>query len=181
MSVCTWYCTTLSFGTGQWFELQSMYSQLQILSASIWYCTTPSVATEQRFQIAINQYFRLILNYPFSCCNQTVFRVAIDLHSDLQIMSCSAWYCTTPSVATRQWFELQLMYTLSCNYWVLPLDTVLRDMGPHRTGSHPSPTGGSGQTKDTLTYQWALANLTRGPRDEKIAWHASQGSPDRLS
>jgi ferredoxin len=75
--------------------------------------------------VANNEYFRLILNYPFSCCNQTVVRVAIDLHSKLQIMCASAWYCTTPSVAIGQWFELQSMYTPICKYWMLPPDTIL--------------------------------------------------------
>jgi hypothetical protein len=80
---------------------------------------------------------------PFSC-NLTVVWVAIDVHFELQILSgshdtvliiqlqpdsdsicnwctlrvanteCFTWNCTTPSVATRQWFELQLMYTPSC-------------------------------------------------------------------
>jgi hypothetical protein len=34
-------------------------------------------------------------------------------------------YYPTPSVATRQWFELQLIYTPSCKYWALPPDTIL--------------------------------------------------------
>jgi hypothetical protein len=54
-----------------------------------------------------------------------VVRVAIDAHSELQILSASVWYYTTPSVATRHWFVLQLIYTLSCKYWMLSPDTVL--------------------------------------------------------
>jgi hypothetical protein len=42
-----------------------------------------------------------ILYYPFSC-NRTVVRVAIDAHSELQILSASVWYYTTPSVASGQ-------------------------------------------------------------------------------
>jgi hypothetical protein len=79
-----------------------------------------------------------------------VVRVAINVHSKLQILSTSAlyfttpplqlqpdngsscnWYTlwvantehfrlnyTTPSVATQQWYELQLIYPPSCKYWV---------------------------------------------------------------
>jgi hypothetical protein len=51
-------------------------------------------------------------------------QVAIIIHSELQLLSSSAWYYT-PSVATGQWFELQLIYALSCQYWVLPPDSIL--------------------------------------------------------
>jgi hypothetical protein len=34
-----------------------------------------------------------------------------------------------------------------CETWV--------PLGPHRPGSRPSPTSGSGLLKDSLTYQWA--------------------------
>jgi hypothetical protein len=37
-------------------------------------------------RVANTECFRLILYYPFSC-NQTVVRVAIDVHSELQILS----------------------------------------------------------------------------------------------
>jgi hypothetical protein len=50
--------------------------------------------------------------------------VAIDIHSELQILSASAWYCTTPLVAYGQWFEVQSMHTPSCKDWVLPPDNV---------------------------------------------------------
>jgi hypothetical protein len=120
-----------------------VHSQLQILSASAWYCTTPSVATEQRFQIAINQYFCLILNYLFSCCNQIVVRVAIDLHSALQIMSASAWYCTTPSVATDSgsscnWCTLRVANTeFFCLilYWETWVPTEQGLIHPRQVGS----------------------------------------------
>jgi hypothetical protein len=101
-------------------------------------------------RVANTECFSLIIYYPFSC-NLTVIRVAIDVHPELQILSaspdtvlliqlqpdsdsicnwctdrvanieCFAWNCTTPSVAIRQWFELQSMYTPSCKYWVLRL------------------------------------------------------------
>jgi hypothetical protein len=97
---------------------------------------------------------RLILYYSFSC-NRIVIQFAIDVHTELQILSvspetvlplllqpdsdsscnrctlqvtnteCFAWYCTTPSVATWRWHKLQSMYTLSCKYWVLRLIFVL--------------------------------------------------------
>jgi hypothetical protein len=73
-----------------------------------------------KLQVANTECFRITRYHPFSC-NWTVVQVAIDVHSELQILSASAWYCTTPSVATRQWFELQSMYTPSCKYWVVPL------------------------------------------------------------
>jgi hypothetical protein len=75
-------------------------------------------------RVANTKRFRLILYHPFSC-NWTVVRFAIDVHSELQILSASPWYCTTLSVVTGPWFELQSMYTLSCKYWVLLSDTVL--------------------------------------------------------
>jgi hypothetical protein len=74
------------------------------------------------FRVATTKCFRLMLYYPFICnsivvrvaidicselqilsvstyafsCNPTVVRVAIDVHSELQILSASAWYYTTP-------------------------------------------------------------------------------------
>jgi hypothetical protein len=83
-----------------------------------------SICNWYTLRVANTKYFRLILYYHFSC-NRTVVRVANDVHSKLQILSASVWYCTTPSVATGQLFELQSMYTPSCKYWVLPPDTVL--------------------------------------------------------
>jgi hypothetical protein len=74
-------------------------------------------------RVVNTECFRLILYYPFRC-NQTVVRVAIDIHSELQILSASFWYYTTPSVAIRQWFELQSMYTPNCKYLELPPDTA---------------------------------------------------------
>jgi hypothetical protein len=71
-----------------------------------------------------------------------VVQVAIYVHSELQILSASTRYCTTPSVATGQLFELQSMYTLSWKYWVLPPDIVLPlslqpDVGEFRKTRHP--------------------------------------------
>jgi hypothetical protein len=77
----------------------NVHSELQIMSAFAWQYTT-----------------------LFSC-NPTMVWVAIDMHSELQVLSRFAWYYT-PSVATGQWFELQLIYTPSCKYWVLPSDTI---------------------------------------------------------
>jgi hypothetical protein len=57
----------------------------------------------------------LILYDPFNC-NWTVVWVAIVVYSELQILSAYTCYCTL-SVATRQWFKLQSMYTLSCKFW----------------------------------------------------------------
>jgi hypothetical protein len=74
--------------------------------------------------VANTKCSRLIMYYPFSC-NRTMVRVANDVHSELQILSASAWYCTTSLVATEQLFELQSIYTPSCKYWVLPPDTVI--------------------------------------------------------
>jgi hypothetical protein len=73
-------------------------------------------------RVANTECFCLILYYPF-CFNWIVVRVAIDVYFELQILSASVWYCTTPSVAIGQWFKLQLIYTLSCKYYVLPPDT----------------------------------------------------------
>jgi hypothetical protein len=149
-SVIVWlfYYTTPLVATRQRFELQLMYypfncnqivvrvaidvhSELQILSVFPWYCTTSLVETDGgsccnqcTLRVANNECFCLIPYYPFNCY-RTSFRVAIDVHSEFQIMNTSAWYCTTPSVATRQWFELQSMYTPSCKYWVLPFDIIL--------------------------------------------------------
>jgi hypothetical protein len=81
--------------------------------------------------VANTECFRLILYYPFSC-NPTVVWVAIDIHSELQILSASAWYYTTPSVATRQSLELQFIYTLSCKilsacaWYYTPLSVATR-------------------------------------------------------
>jgi hypothetical protein len=74
----------------------------QILSAFVWYCTTPSVATGQWFElqfiysrVANTKCFRLTLYYPFSC-NRTVVRVALDAQSELRILSAFVSYYTTP-------------------------------------------------------------------------------------
>jgi hypothetical protein len=74
--------------------------------------------------VANTECFRMILYYPFSC-NPTEVWVAIDVHSELQILSAYTWYYTTSLVAIGQWFELQSMCTLSCKYWVLTPDTIL--------------------------------------------------------
>jgi hypothetical protein len=97
-------------------------------------------------RVANTKCFRLMLYYPFICnsivvrvaidicselqilsasayafsCNPTVVRVAIDVHSKLQILSASAWYYT-PSAATRQCFELQ---TLSASAWYCTTPSV---------------------------------------------------------
>jgi multisubunit Na+/H+ antiporter MnhE subunit len=119
LNASAWYCTTPSVATGQWFELQSMYTS----SCKYWVLSSDTVlplllqsdsgssCNCYTLRVASTKFFRLIV-YPFSC-NPTVVRVAIDIHSELQILSASAWNCTTPSVATRQWLELQLIYTLS--------------------------------------------------------------------
>jgi hypothetical protein len=89
-------------------------------------CNHTIVANTECFSLdtAIRQCFELQSMHTPSR-NLIVVRVAIDVHSELQIPSASAWYYTTPSFATRQWFELQLIYTPSCKYWVLPPDTIL--------------------------------------------------------
>jgi hypothetical protein len=77
-----------------------------LLSSCNWYT----------LRVANTKFFCLIL-YPFSC-NLTVVRVAIDIHSEFQILSNFAWYYTTPSLQPE-------MYTSSCKYWVLLPDIVL--------------------------------------------------------
>jgi hypothetical protein len=124
-----------------------IHSVLQILSGHTWYCTTTRLQPDSGSscnrctlwvtnieclilqpdsgsscnwytpRVANTECFHLILYYPFSC-NPTVVRVVINLHSELQILNASTWYCNTPSVAIGQWFELQSMYTPSCKYIV---------------------------------------------------------------
>jgi hypothetical protein len=100
--------------------------KLQLISTSVWYWTTPPV-------VATRQWFELQSIYTVSCkywvlLPDIVLPLQLQPNNDfkLQLMSTSVWYWTTPSVAaTRQWFELQSIYTLSCKYWVLPPDIVL--------------------------------------------------------
>jgi multisubunit Na+/H+ antiporter MnhE subunit len=132
LSAYVWYYTTPSVATRQWFELQ-------ILSASVWYCTTLLLQSDSgsscnwyTLRVASTKFFRLIL-YPFSC-NPIVVRAAIDIHSELQILSAYVWYYTTPSVATRQWFELQSIYTfelqiLSASVWYCTTLLLQSDIG----------------------------------------------------
>jgi hypothetical protein len=93
-SASAWYYTTPS--------VINVHSELEILSASAWYILPlqSSVATRQRFELQLTytpscKYWMLLPNtvlpYPFSC-NRTMVRVAIDIHSKLQILSASAWY-----------------------------------------------------------------------------------------
>jgi hypothetical protein len=132
LSTFAWYCTTPWVATWQWFELQLIYTP----SCKYW-VLPPNIVLPLQLQpdsgsscnwytvrVTNTKCFRLILYYPFSC-NRTVVRVAIDAHSELQILSASVWYYTTPSVVARYWFELQLIYTPSCKYWMLLPDTVL--------------------------------------------------------
>jgi hypothetical protein len=77
-----------------------------------------------RLRIANTKYFRAdtIISLKLqpdssSSCNWYKLRVA-----NTKFFAC---YCTTPSVATEQWFALQSMYAPSCKYWVLPPNIVL--------------------------------------------------------
>jgi hypothetical protein len=153
------YCP-FRVATRQWFELQSIYTKsckyrvlpldtilpLQLQpdngSSCNWYT----------LRVANTECFRLILYYPFSC-NPTMARVAIDIHSELQILSAFVWLYY-PSccirivvrVAIDVQSELQVLLpdtlipiqlqpdrgsscnwckTPSCKYWVLPPDTIL--------------------------------------------------------
>jgi hypothetical protein len=118
--------------TGQWFELQSIYTT----SCKYWVLPPDTILPLQlqpnrgsscnrcTLWVANTECFRMILYYLFSC-NPTEVRVAIDVHSEFQILSAYTRYCTTSLVAIEQWFELHSTYTLSCNYWVLPPDAVL--------------------------------------------------------
>jgi hypothetical protein len=131
LSASVWYYNTPSIATRQWFELQSMYTW----SCKYWVLPPDTVlplllqpdngsgCNCYTLWVAITKFFRLIL-YPFSC-NRIVVRVPIDIHFEMQILSVSACYFTTPWVAMQHWFELQLLYTPSCKYWVLPPDTIL--------------------------------------------------------
>jgi hypothetical protein len=84
-------------------------------------------------RVANTECFLLIIYYPFSC-NPIVVRVAIDVHSELQIRSDSAWYYTTLQlqldsgsscnrctlrVANTECFHLILYYPFNCNRTVL--------------------------------------------------------------
>jgi hypothetical protein len=129
LSASVWYCTTLllqsDIGSScNWYTLRVASTKFFRLILYPFSCNPDSGSSCNWYtvQVANTKFFLLIL-YPFSC-NQIVGRVAIDIHFELQILSASVWYCTTPSVATRQWFELQSMYTSSYKCWVLPLDIV---------------------------------------------------------
>jgi hypothetical protein len=71
----------------------------------------------------------LIKIIKITCCNHLVLFFK-ELQPVMYIVVANneytfAWYCTTPSVATRKWFELQSIYTPSCKCWAFPLDTIL--------------------------------------------------------
>jgi hypothetical protein len=64
-----------------------------------------------------------------------------------------------------------------CETWV--------PLGPHRLGSRPSPTSGSGLLEDLPTYQWAHPILIGSPHDllktfHKIPQTTSFGTTSRL-
>jgi hypothetical protein len=138
------FCSFLNLNViGILFQLQ-LEHHLQLQPTTIW------VAIDICFDFVNNEYFRLIFCTTSSVCNLAVVRVAINVHSKLQILSASALYCTTPplqlqldngsscnwytlwvanterfclnyttpSVATQQWYEVQLIYPPSCKYWV---------------------------------------------------------------
>jgi hypothetical protein len=121
LSAIAWYYITPSVATRRWFVLQSMYTP----SCKYWVLLPDTVLSLQlqpdivsscnrcTLLVANNEYLHMIMYYPFSC-NHTVVRVVIDVHSELQILSPSAWYCITPLVATGHHFELQSRYTPSC-------------------------------------------------------------------
>jgi hypothetical protein len=88
-------CTTPSVAIGQWFELQSMYTpscKYWVLFRLIMYY--PFSCKRCALRVANTECFRLILYYLFSC-NRTVVWVAIDIYSELQILSASTWYRNT--------------------------------------------------------------------------------------
>jgi hypothetical protein len=63
--------------------------------------------------------------YPF-ICNPTVVQVAIDIHSELQILSASAWDSTTPSVATGLRVAIDIHSELQIlSAPAVPLDNIL--------------------------------------------------------
>jgi hypothetical protein len=101
-------CTTPSVAIGQWFELQSMYTP----SCKYWVLPPDTVLPLQlqpdsgsscnrcTLRVANTECFRLVLYYPFRC-NQIVIRVAIDVHSELQILRFQVF---SPS----EWFALYM-------------------------------------------------------------------------
>jgi hypothetical protein len=107
-------------------------------------------------------------------CNRTVVRVAIDVHSEMQILSDSAWYCTAPPlqlqpdcgpscnwytlwVANTEHFHLILYYPFSCN------PTVVRvAIGTHSElqilNPHPFSCGCSSTCPSVATEQCSSCN-----------------------
>jgi hypothetical protein len=92
-SSCNWY--TLRVANTECFRLILYYP----LSCN-WYTV----------RVTNTKFFRLILYNPFSC-NRIVVWVAIDAHSELQILSAFVWYYTTP--------QLQPGTGSSCNWYTL--------------------------------------------------------------
>jgi hypothetical protein len=118
-SSCNWYtrrvantkcfrlifCTTPSVAIEQWIELQSMYTpsckywvlQLDTVLLIKLQPDSGSYCNWYTLRVANTECFRLILYYPFHC-NRIAVWVVIDAHSELRILSASAWYCTIPLV-----------------------------------------------------------------------------------